>query len=295
MYNTKENTVKLLIKKNNSLEIYHSYKPFPKKEKCKDENEKKEKVKKEYTCLSTKNYIRQLKSSYISLKDRVFNNDNCIFITLTTKNIINVYDLIKRFNAFIKTLRNNYCHIEFAKVVEFHKQDKRCHIHCVLQFDKKTYISRNIIEKYWKIGRCYMSNETKTMFSEFQNIPNIDDVINVIEYMTKYKPENIKKYSYYDHTTGKTIEVQNETFFPKGFRVFTKSPHFGQVVKVKSKKITISTEQAKNLIEHYEKTRHIRKHCHYYNNETGKKLFTDRVYIRHVIETEEELEKIMNP
>lgn len=293
MYQTNETHLKLRIKDNNSLEIYHSYNPFPKKEKNNEKTEK-EKVKIDYNYLSTKNYMRQLKSSYINLKDRKFDNANSIFITLTTEKIIDVYKLATRFNTFIKSFRKKYGKIEYARVIEFHELDFRCHIHAILQFEKKFYLSKKIIEKYWKIGRCYISNEPKDIDSTLNIVPYIDDVVNVIEYMTKFKPENISKISYTNHK-GKEITIESdETFFPKGFRVFTRSPHFGQVVKVKSKSINITPEQTQKIINHLEKTHHIRKHCHYYKTEKGKKLFIDKVFIRNVTESKEELEKIIH-
>lgn len=243
-----------------------------------------------YNYLSCKNYCRQYKSCYDRLQHRQFNNEKCLFITLTTKDILDIKLLPDKFLLFVKNMKNNYGPIEYFRSIEFNEKDLRCHVHVILQFQNKPHnLSEQTLNKHWKLGNCFISNKNSNPFSTFDSeYYEVYDVIGAIQYMCKYKSANIQKWTSY---SGKEYDTRY-TYFPKGFRIFTCSRNFGIQKQPKSKTYFMSRTQANNFIKYcedkYSKTKvsknYVRKHCHRHKTEKGLKTFTDKVMIRNIDE-----------
>ena len=104
MFYTNEEYVNCTWKENGTVEIGHLFhkfekdKPFHTKRTAGYKGSSKN--------LSVRNWLRQLDEFYYRVKDRIYDNTRCIFITLTTKQIIDPKLLVKKFGAFIKILKN---------------------------------------------------------------------------------------------------------------------------------------------------------------------------------------------
>lgn len=290
MFYTDEDYVKFTWKENNSVEISHY---FNKREKREFYTTKTSGYKGSYKNLTVRNYMRQLNDFYARVKDRLYDNRRCVFITLTTKKVIAPKLLVKKFGSFIKSLRNNYGKIEYARVVEYNEKDKRCHIHCILQFDERPIISESIFKKYWDLGNCTISNLTKDCV-DISTMPLIDNVVNVLQYMSKYSKKDIFHY----HKTLDDIKLRCEsrfTLFPSNFRVCAISRSFGTIVQLDSITYNIPVSKAEKLLQkwkdnskprrkHQNVNKSLRIQGHYHNNV----LYFDKVDLRNI--TKEELE-----
>ena len=295
MFYTNEEYVNCTWKENGTVEIGHLFHKF---EKDKPVHTKRTAgYKGSSKNLSVRNWLRQLDEFYYRVKDRIYDNTRCIFITLTTKQIIDPKLLVKKFGAFIKILKKYYDKIEYARVVEFNENEKRCHIHCVLQFTDRPIIYKKMFEKYWKLGHCEISNLKKDCI-DISTIPLIDDVVNVLQYMSKHSNNDIFKYK--KSYGGVKLRYKSRfTLFPRNFRVCAISRNFGTIVQLKSISYTMPVSTAEKIIQnwefnskphnkHHKTNKSLRIQGHYYNDN----FFIDKVDIRNI--QKEEIEKYLS-
>lgn len=246
--------------------------------------------------LSRRNYIRQYKNFFARIKHRNIDPEKCLFVTLTSAEPITPKAILKRFETFIKTLRNHYGQVGYARCVEFHEDHLRCHIHVLLLFEKREYISNSGLERVWKIGICHISNFNEKDLINLGKQKLVFDAIGALNYMSIYKQNNVEKQLAKDYKTGKIYEIESRyTYFPKKFRIFAMSRNFGCDNNFETKQFQISIEQANNVykwarggIDNY-----TRKDCHSHIGNGASGLYIDKLHIRNVSDKQFEELKVL--
>ncbi len=152
--------------------------------------------------MSCSEYSKLLKRFHRKLWERDFNQNNCVFITLTLNKDLGYHTLSEELRKFFIYVTRKFGPFEYVRVFELQEKIHRYHIHTILQFDNKpTTIDKGIIETLWGLGVC--------------DVQPVYDIRGVIQYITKFKEQHIQQ------------ENDHFTYFRKGTRVITTSQHFG--------------------------------------------------------------------
>lgn len=214
--------------------------------------------------MTTRCYMRNLKTYHEKLWDLHFDSDNFYFITLTFDNAIEYREIQSKFKMFTIYLTRKYGHFEFVRAIETTGRN-HFHIHMVVQFDEFPFgLSDKQIEPLWRFGTC--------------EIKFIYDLRGIFQYITKYKESSINQ------ADGR------HTYFPKNAKIIATSQHFGKSInKNNRKKLSLTKKQAYKILDSCkirfkkENGSFVRTDGHYYKeNKTDKfqKYCLDKVYIR---------------
>ena len=214
--------------------------------------------------MSTKDYRRLLKTTHRKLWDLEFEEDKCVFVTLTLKEDMDYEQLNKEFHRFFVYVKRKYGKFEYIRAIELQEKTLRYHIHCILQFKSiPMHLDTNVIEKLWGLGVC-----------DFQRV---FDLRGVLQYITKFKDQHEQK------------DNPNYTCFLRGSKIISTSQHFGKQIDSSScKEIYISEDQLTSLLNYHfkkfenEDGKFVRVDEHlFFNHNTGRtEKCWDRVFIR---------------
>lgn len=156
--------------------------------------------------MSTKDYRKLLKATHRKLWDLDFEEEKCVFITLTLKEDLDYQQLNNEFHRFLVYIKRKFGKFEYIRSIELQEKTLRLHIHSILQFKTiPKHIDTGVIEKLWGLGIC-----------DFQKT---FDLRGVLQYITLFKDQHIQK------------DNPHYTCFLRGSKVISTSQHFGKQIE----------------------------------------------------------------
>lgn len=211
--------------------------------------------------MTTKNYIRLLKSAHKRLWRRDYAGYDFVFLTLTCKNPISLESLSDIFNNFLILFRKKHGPFEYVRAFEFNEKMGYIHIHVILQFcilsffNEKPFINENYLKKIWKLG--------------FFHVKYVEDIYGTLQYITTYKANNL-------------LSDQRLTKFPRNTKIISTSQHFG--VKISKSELVreeITKQGLSDLILKKPNNVFVRIDKHYFHNEFNHKqtCCIDKIFI----------------
>ena len=258
------NSYKVRIYSDNRFTVYlHSFNPFSVRQ---GPYPKRSQIKAVFdgSYMPAKDYVKLLKSAHKKFWDRQFPQNKSVFITLTTRDCLPYHRLNNEFRRFLVYVKRSFGKAEYLRAIERHAKADHFHIHAILQFNglPKTLTSKTV-ERLWGLGGC--------------KVQKVYDIYGVIQYVTKYKKQNLlKEYSYF-------------SCFPKGAKVISSSQHFGVPYKSNEyRDIKITSEHLAFLLNYHlkasdsENGKFVRLDGHNYFNKSNCEIeyCLDRVFIR---------------
>ena len=184
--------------------------------------------------MSVKCYKRLLKDNFRKLYAREYNENNCLFVTVTLKNKLDIKEVNEKFKQFIKKIVNHFGKVEYMRRLAVHKDNTRFHIHSVIEFETLPKYYKRKIKKLWNLGTCYIESVNKT---------EQGDIYNLFSYILRFEEEVVKQY------------YPNYTILPRKAKVVTISQHFGKISEYEDKPISFRKFEEKmkyyNGLKHY--------------------------------------------
>ena len=241
----------------------HDFNPTPKREtKLPIKNKTTPILKNVY--MSCSDYSKLLKRVHRRLWERDFNQDNCVFITLTLKRNIGYHTLNDKLHKFFVYVKRKFGPFEYVRSFELQEKIHRYHIHTILQFENKPIgLDKDAIESLWGLGVC--------------DVQPINDIRGAIQYMTIFKEQHIQR------------DNEHFTYFRKGTRVISTSQRFGVPIKEDSYRDDFVTyDHLKKILEYHRLSFEcgdgtfirIDSHNYYDYNRMEISLCWDKVFIR---------------
>lgn len=291
-YSSKKKQSKIYLYDDNRIAIsMHPYCPTPQKEKREDSHKEKNDI-----CLMTiKNYIRQMKNAHKTLWQRTYNESSYFFVVLTSNRTMETKDLQYQFRKFLQALEYHYGNVEYVRAFEYHKNGVRLHIHAILQFaptngNTNLILDNQHIAHLWsKVGTCH--------------IEPVYDIYGAIQYITKFKENNILKITVYNwEKKMKPYDVMSKVYtnFCQNTKIISVSRNFGIPAEQSHRKeFSVTRNQAIELINLYKKhkERFVRIDGHYYDYKRRSPTAPyciDNVYLQAVADiSREEILKIL--
>ena len=151
--------------------------------------------------MTSKDYAKTLKRKADFLHRCNFDNTNCKFLTLNTKNPIKIDVLIEEFKIFTSALRRKFGNFEYIRALEcYRKGADKYHIHAILVFEgRNPQIAKKALTGLWTFGDIHIEDVVQ------------NEVYNVVQYITNFKENNLQ------------IDQKSLTKFPKGCKIISTS------------------------------------------------------------------------
>ena len=172
--------------------------------------------------MTTKQYVAVLRENRKQLFKLKFDESKCLFLTLTTKDIISWNDIKVKFQSFMRCVKRTFGKFHYVRVIESHEKETHYHLHIIFKFekDKPIAMTKDWVNQHWKYG-----------ISDYQFAT---EPYGVLDYITLFKQSNINP------------ENKHFTKFPQFVKLFTRSLKFPQAEEFE---IETTIAGAKDLLD----------------------------------------------